>query len=82
MTAPRPVVITQRAAVSGEPAPQPLDIVGTLPSGSLPAAGAAIGAVKRGVAVANITPDADGTTAGTALNALLASLRTAGVIAP
>lgn len=39
------------------------------------------GLVKQGVAVADITPAADGTTAGTALNALLASLRTAGVIA-
>jgi hypothetical protein len=38
------------------------------------------GLVKKGVAVANITPAADGTTAGTALNALLASLRTAGII--
>lgn len=34
-----------------------------------------------GAAVADITPAADGTTAGTALNALLASLRAAGVIA-
>lgn len=39
------------------------------------------GLVKQGVAVADIVPAADGTTAGTALNALLASLRTAGVIA-
>lgn len=45
------------------------------------ATASAAGLVKQGVAVANITPAADGTTAGTALNALLASLRTAGVIA-
>lgn len=38
--------------------------------------------VVPGAAVADITPAADGTTAGTALNALLASLRAAGVIAP
>lgn len=82
MTAARPVVATQRSAVSGEPAPEPIVFVGTLPAGALPAAGAAIGGVKRGVAVADITPATDGTTAGTALNALLASLRTAGVIAP
>lgn len=46
---------------------------------SLPAAGAAIGGVKQGAAVADAT-DADDVVAQ--LNALLASLRTAGVIAP
>ena len=81
MVAPKPVVLTQRAAVSGEPAPEPLDIVGSVPAGAIPAAGATRGGVLRGVAVADITPATDGTTAGTALNALLASLRTAGVIA-
>lgn len=45
----------------------------------LPAAGAAIGGVKRGVAVVNAT---DATSVIAQLNALLASLRTAGVIAP
>ena len=40
----------------------------------------ASGNVKKGAAVANCTVAADGTSAGTQLNALLASLRTAGVI--
>ena len=53
-------------------------------SGSLPAATAAqAGAVKRGVAVANgAVPFASLTTAADKVNELLASLRTAGVIAP
>lgn len=78
MASPRPVVITTRAAIAGELAPEPIVAVGGLAAATASVAGG----VKRGVAVANITPAADGTTAGTALNALLASLRTAGVIAP
>lgn len=39
------------------------------------------GTVKKGAAVANCTVAADGTSAGTQLNALLVSLRAAGVIA-
>lgn len=51
-------------------------------TGGLPDASATVkGVVKQGVGVPDIVPDADGTTAGTALNALLASLRAAGVIA-
>lgn len=38
------------------------------------------GNVKKGAAVSNCTVAADGTSAGTQLNLLLASLRTAGVI--
>lgn len=45
----------------------------------LPAAGAAIGGVKRGAAVVNAT---DAATVITQLNALLTTLRTAGTIAP
>ena len=53
-------------------------------AGSLPAATAAqAGAVKRGAAVANgAVPFADLTAASNKVNELLASLRTAGVIAP
>ncbi|MEI4745884.1 head fiber protein [Rhodococcus erythropolis] len=40
-----------------------------------------VGGVKKGAAVAPITPATDGTAAGTALNALIASLKAAGVIA-
>jgi len=35
MAAAKPVALTQRAAVSGEPAPEPLVIVGLLPAGAL-----------------------------------------------
>lgn len=41
-----------------------------------------VASIARGVAVTNCTVAADGTSAGTQLNALLAALRTAGVIAP
>lgn len=53
-------------------------------AGSLPAATATqAGAVKRGVAVANgAVPFADLTAAANKVNELLASLRTAGIIAP
>lgn len=34
MVAPKPIVVTQRSAVAGEPAPQPLVVVGKLPAGS------------------------------------------------
>lgn len=44
---------------------------------TLPAAGAALGGVKKGIAVPNAVADGELAT----LNALLASLRTAGVIA-
>ena len=35
MVAAKPIVLTQRAAVSGEPDPAPLVIVGGLPAGAL-----------------------------------------------
>lgn len=47
------------------------------PAYTLPAAGATLGGVKKGVAVPNAVADGELVT----LNALLASLRTAGVIA-
>lgn len=49
-------------------------------SGQTAATASTYGTVKKGAAVANCTVAADGTSAGTQLNALLASLRTAGVI--
>lgn len=48
---------------------------------NIPSADTAVaGTVLKGAAVANVTPAADGTAVGTAFNALLASLRAAGVI--
>ena len=58
------------------------DLVGTISGATVsPATPTVTGVVKQGVAVDDITPDEDGTTAGTALNDLLASLRAAGVLA-
>ncbi len=48
--------------------------------GATAATTATAGVVKKGVAVAPCTVAADGTSAGTQLNALIASLKTAGVI--
>lgn len=48
---------------------------------SAAATSATYGTVKQGAAVANATVAADGTSAGTQLNLLLAQLRLAGVIA-
>lgn len=45
-----------------------------------PATASTFGTVKKGAAVTNCTVAADGTSAGTQLNALLVSLRAAGVI--
>lgn len=39
------------------------------------------GTVKKAATVAAITPAADGTTAGTAVNAILTSLKAAGIMA-
>lgn len=55
-------------------------VAGGAPATPSAAAGTA-GTVLEGAAVANCVPAADGTSAGTQLNALLASLRAAGVIA-
>lgn len=49
-------------------------------SGATAATASTFGTVKKGAAVTNCTVAADGTSAGTQLNLLLASLRTAGVI--
>lgn len=46
----------------------------------LPATTAVAGSVKKALTVANCTVATDGTSAGTQLNLLLASLRTAGII--
>lgn len=46
----------------------------------LPATPTTLGGVKKAATVANCTVAADGTSAGTQLNALLTSLRAAGII--
>lgn len=72
MPAPKPVKLTQVTTGSYTgPAPQPLVIVGTLPAA----------AITKAAHVAPVTPATDGTTAGTALNAVIASLIAAGLMA-
>lgn len=76
MTAPKPIALTQRDSVAGEPAPEPLVIVGGLPV----ATAARAGGVKQAVALEDSeATDAAGIVAD--FNTLLANLRTAGVIA-
>jgi len=72
---PKPISLSRGSApASGENTPQPFAVVGDLPV----ATPTIVGGVKKGVAVANAT---DAATTQSGLNALLASLRTAGIIA-
>jgi hypothetical protein len=71
--APAPVTIVGVTPAAGAPAPKPLGLVGGLPAAS----SSVVGGVKKGAAVANAT---DAASALTQLNALLTSLRAAGVI--
>lgn len=72
-----PISLTIQAALPGQYAPEPIAVIGGLPA----ATNALPGGVLKGAAVANATVATDGTSAGTQLNALLVSLRNAGVIA-
>ncbi|KZE41347.1 head fiber protein [Microbacterium sp. T32] len=75
MSKPKPISLSRGTAPApGENTPQPFAVVGDLPAATPTIAGG----VKKGVAVANAT---DAASTQTSLNALLASLRTAGVIA-
>jgi hypothetical protein len=71
--APKPVTLTQVDAVDYEGAgePQPLVVVGDVP-----------GAVEPQPAIADLAGGADLPTTVTKVNAILAALRAAGVIAP
>lgn len=79
MVSPKPLT-NQPAGSSTTYSPKPVNVAGGVDP--VAATATVVGGVKRGVAVANATVAADGTSAGTQLNALLASLRAAGVIAP
>lgn len=71
--APKPVTFAGSGSTSNTAQKaEPLYLVGKVPASGITA----------GVAVANATVATDGTSAGTQLNALLASLRAAGIIAP
>lgn len=83
MADPKPIKVVSAGNTEGAYAPEPVALVGTLPTGSVPAATTAVaGVVKVAVAQADMaaTP-ADLTAVATGFNALLAKLRTAGVLA-
>lgn len=84
MADPKPLKVVSAGVTEGEWAAEPVALVGTLPTGSVPNATASVkGVVNRAAAVPNLaaTP-ADLTTVATTVNDLLAKLRTAGVLAP
>jgi len=83
MANPQPVTfVTGISGANPKFAPEPLEIVGALPAASVPAATNTVnGTVKRAAAQANSTAtDVAGLV--TDFNALLAKLRTAGILAP
>lgn len=78
---PRPVSLTTAVNSTNPPLkPEPLVVVGGIPVQA--AAANVVGGVKRGVTVANATVATDATSVATQFNALLVSLRAAGIIAP
>lgn len=80
MVAPKPVKLTQRAAVAGEPAPQPLDIVGSVPAAALPAATTSVAGVVKKAASQATFAGADLAALKVELNAWYAKLQTAGLV--
>lgn len=81
MPAPKPIRILSGANPTPIVDPQEFILAGSLPAGAIPAAGSSRGGVTRAPAQANSTATE---VAGLVVdfNALLAKLRTAGVIAP
>lgn len=77
MVQPKPITITAGDNPSPGQDPQPFIVVGGLPAASP----AIAGGVTQAAAVANATVSDDATSAATQLNALLAALRDAGIIA-
>lgn len=83
MVNPKPVsFVTGISGANPKFAPEPLEVVGGIPAASVPAATTSTnGTVKRAAAQANSTAtDVAGLV--TDFNALLAKLRTAGILAP
>lgn len=79
MANPRPIKLTQRAAIAGERAPEPLVVVGTIPGAGVAAATTAnAGVVKRAATQADFA-GADVAALKVELNAFLAKLKTAGI---
>lgn len=79
----KPVKFVSAGAAAGTFAPEPLVLVGSMPTGSVPDASTSVkGVVKQAAAQADMagTP-ADLTAVATDFNALLAKLRTAGILA-
>lgn len=84
MASPRPLKVISAGAAEGVYDGEPVVLIGSLPSGSVPNATTSVkGVVNRAAAVPNLaaTP-ADLTAVATTVNDLLAKLRTAGVLTP
>lgn len=79
MADPKPITVTQRAAVTGEPTPQPFVIVGTIPSSSVAAATTSTAGVVKKVATQADFAGADVAALKVELNAWLVKLKTAGI---
>ncbi|NEG71018.1 hypothetical protein GFD24_02000 [Bifidobacterium ramosum] len=75
------VTVTGRAVMKATDAAAARTAIGAGTPYTLPAAGTALGGVKKGAAVANLAADATAPAIVTTVNALLAQLRTSGVIA-
>lgn len=83
MAEPKPLKVVEAGVTEGPWAAEPVAIVGTLPTGSVPNATASVkGVVNRASAVADLAGGADLPTTVAKVNDLLAKLRTAGILAP
>lgn len=84
MADPKPLKVVSAGATEGPHAAEPVVLIGSLPSGSVPNATASVkGVVNRAAAVTNLpTTPADLAAVASTVNDLLAKLRTAGIVAP
>jgi len=83
MAEPKPLKVVEAGVTEGQWAAEPVSIVGTLPTGSVPNATTSVkGVVNRASAVADLDGGADLAAVIAKVNDLLAKLRTAGILAP
>lgn len=83
MSDPKPVTFTEYSATEGTYDAEPLALIGALPAGSTALATTTVaGVVKKTAAEADLAGAADLPTTVAKVNALLAKLRTAGIVTP
>lgn len=84
MAEPKPLKVVEAGVTEGPWAAEPVAIVGTLPTGSVPNATASVkGVVNRASAVTDMAASpADLAAVATKFNELLTKLRAAGIVAP